>query len=118
MKIFGINFGKKVELKPEHAVIVNFDYGNSTDLTRLFNLEEDLESALDGGLIGEYDGNEIATDGSDGFLYLYGPDADALYNYIRPILLRHPFTNGARIKLRYGPPEDGVRVVKFILESD
>ena len=93
---------------PEHAVIVHFTYG-STDLGRLFELEERLESAISAAGVGEYDGNEVAVDGSDGYLYMYGPDADKLFEIIRPILERTSFMGGAEVRKRYGPPSDGVR---------
>jgi hypothetical protein len=94
----------------EHAVIVKFEYG-TTDLDPLFELEDQLEAVLEDGEHGEYDGHEIAVDGSDGLLYLYGPDADALYNAIKPTLLACSAIKNAAATLRYGPPEDGVREV-------
>lgn len=94
----------------EHAVIIKFDYG-STDLEPLFELEEQLEAVLEDGEHGEYDGNEIAVDGSDGFLYLYGSDAENLYNAIKPILLASTAIKNAVATLRYGPPDEGVREV-------
>jgi hypothetical protein len=93
---------------PEHAVIVHFTYG-STDLKRLFELEHRLEAAISAAGVGEYDGNEVAVDGSDGYLYMYGPDADKLFDVIRPILETTSFMRGAEVRKRYGPPQDGVR---------
>ncbi len=92
----------------EHAVIVHFTYG-STDLSRLFELEDRLEEAIEDAAVGEYDGNEIAVDGSDGRLYIYGPDADKLAETVVPILEATDFMRGAVATIRYGPPEDGVR---------
>ena len=97
-----------VQKAPEHAVIVHFAYG-STDLGRLFELEDRLESAISAAGVGEYDGHELAVDGSDGYLYMYGPDADKLFEVIRPILKRTSFMSGAEVRKRYGPPSDGVR---------
>ena len=97
--------------EPEHAVIVHFTYG-STDLSRLFELENKLEAAIEEAKIGEYDGNDVAVDGSDGYLYMYGTNADALFEVIRPILEATEFMKGAKAKLRYGPPADGVREVE------
>ncbi len=99
-------FGKQTELnanEPEHAVIVNFQYG-SHDLDKLFVLEEKLEKKINAGGVGEYDGNEVAADGSHGTLYMYGTDADDLFSTVRPILEATSFMEGARITLRYGPP--------------
>lgn len=98
----------------EHAVLVEFAYG-SPDLSRLFALEEQLREAIRAGGVGEYDGNEVATDGSDGTLYIYGPDADVLLATVRPLLEAADFMRGARVKLRYGPPMDGVREVEVVL---
>ena len=111
MGIFSRLFGAKTEhapTQPEHAVIIHFNYG-STDLTLLFQLEDQLLKAIDAAGVGEYDGNEVAADGSDGTLYMYGPNADALFEVARPILESATFMQGATAKIRYGPPEDGVK---------
>ncbi len=92
--------------KNEHAVVVHFAYG-SKDLTKLFALEEELEKAILAAGVGEFDGNEVNVDGSDGYLYMYGPNADSLFAAIKPILEKTPFMRGAKAKLRYGPPQAG-----------
>lgn len=74
-----------------------------------------MEQSIAQAGTGEYDGNEVATDGSDGYLYMYGPDADALFSTVRPLLEAVDFMQGARVKLRYGPPEDGVKEVEVKL---
>jgi len=99
---------------PEHAVIVYFQYG-STDLSELFALEDELERVIAAAQAGELDGNEVALDGSDARLYMYGRDADALFAAIRPTLEASPFMKGATVKLRYGPPEAGVRKSEVVL---
>jgi hypothetical protein len=98
----------------EHAVIVHFPYG-STDLSRLFALEDKLVEAIETAGAGEFDGNEMAADGSDGYLYMYGPDADKLFGTVKPLLESTDFTRGATAKLRYGPPEDGIREVDVVI---
>jgi hypothetical protein len=107
MGIFAKLIGKTSAPPPkrvDHAVLVNFDYIGSTDLTLLFALETKLEAAIDAAKVGEFDGNEVATDGSDGTLYMYGPDADRLFEIIKPVLEGCSFMRGARITLRYGSP--------------
>ena len=101
---------------PEHAVIVHFTYG-STNLERLFELEHRIEAAISAAEVGEYDGNEVAVDGSDGYLYMYGRDADKLFEVIRPILEATSFMRGAEVRKRYGPAQDGVQedVLKIAL---
>jgi hypothetical protein len=98
----------------DQAVIVHFDYG-STDLQPIFELEQRLIAAITRAGAGELDGNEVATDGADGYLYMYGPDADALFAVARPVLDQCVFMRGARVRVRYGPPADGVREVQHVL---
>ena len=120
MSIFSRIFGAKSDIsaKPvEHAVIVTFAYTGSTDLDPLFALESQLMAAINNAKVGEYDGNEVAVDGSDGTLYMYGPDADKLFSVVRPVLESCGFMKGATVKLRYGPPADGVREVMVQLTS-
>ncbi|MCC2616070.1 hypothetical protein LJ739_07440 [Aestuariibacter halophilus] len=99
----------------EQAVIVHFYNYGSKDLTRLFALEDKLEKAITKSGVGEYDGNEIAVDGSDGFLYMYGPDADRLFLVVKPILEETPFTKGADVTKRYGPPESSTKEAHVII---
>ena len=44
-----------------------------------------------------FDGNELAADGSDGYLYMYGPDAGLLFDTIRPILAASEIMRGASV---------------------
>ena len=99
---------------PEHAVIVHFYYG-STNLQHVYALEDQLRTAISEAAVGEYDGHEVADDGSDGFFYMYGPDAEALFRVIRPLLVGFPFMRGAKVTLRFGPRRRGIpkRVVEL-----
>ena len=97
----------------QHSVVVQFyDFAGKfwteeqRSLDPLFALEDELNEALEGTEAGELDGHEIAVDGSDGFLFLYGPDADALFAAIEPILRKSPLMPGADATLRYGGPDD------------
>jgi hypothetical protein len=92
----------------EQAVIVHFAYG-STDLKPLFALEAQLEEVLEKTGTGELDGNEVAVDGSDAYLYLYGPDAEALFEAVRPMLLAAPFMKRATVTKVYGELGSDVR---------
>lgn len=105
-KLFG-DKKPEVQPEPEHAVIVHFQY-DKTDLQPIFDLEDELEQAIVKAGVGEFDGNEIAADGSDGYLYMYGPDADRLFAAVKHVLEASDLIHGATVMLRYGPPEDGV----------
>lgn len=96
-----------------HSVVVQFyDFAakfwtdDQRSLDPLFALEDELTDVLEGADVGELDGHEIAIDGSDGFLFLYGADADALFTAIEPILRKSPVMQGADATLRYGDVDD------------
>ncbi len=101
---------------PEHTVIVTCAC-RSADLDEMFELEEKLESVIEENEVGEYDGNEVAVDGSEAILYMYGPDADRLFSVVKPILEAASFMTGAVARLRYGPPEEGVLEIEVKLAS-
>ncbi len=111
-KIFGSKKNETVNnhTEVEHAVIVQFDYGIE-GMEELYNLRDKLESIIEENQLGEYDGHEMATNYSDGFLYMYGPNAETLFNGIKDTLEQTDFMKGAKAKLRFGPPEDGVKEI-------
>lgn len=113
-KLLGQTRKSELTRPGEHAVIVNFGYGR-TDPGPVFALSDLLEQAICSSSVGEFDGNELAADGSDGSLYMYGPDADRLFAVVRPILESTSFMRGARVKLRYGPAGSGAREHVLVL---
>jgi hypothetical protein len=44
---------------------------------------------------------------------MYGANADTLFEIVQSILEATGFMKGAKAKLRYGPPADGVREVEL-----
>ena len=56
---------------------------------------------------GEFAGDDMAIDGGDCEAVFRGPDADALFDFLRPQLLSLPFLNTAstRVELVYGELE-------------
>lgn len=113
MGLFDKLFGAKTPApaaapSPDHCLIVEFGpYGG--DPRPVFQVGDALAAALTRAGAGEFDGNELASDGSSGSLYLYGADADRLLEVARPVLLQHRFLHGATLRLRYGPPGPDVR---------
>ena len=101
----------KTLTKPRHSVIVHFNYGMD-ELDPLHDLECKLEKVIMENEVGEYDGHEIAMDGSDGFLYMYGFNAETLFKTVKPTLEATEFMKGATAQLRFGPPEDGVMEIE------
>jgi hypothetical protein len=107
--------GKRVP-DSRHSVIVYFQYGHES-LELLHTLESKLRIALYNANAGELDGHEIAMDSTDGFLYLYGNNAEELFKAIRPILLMEPFMHRAEVSLRFGDiDDDEAKEIDFILE--
>lgn len=94
---------------PEQCVRIVFPYPH-TDLGALFKLEEALERAIAAAGVGEFDGNDIGE--GVAMLYMYGLDADALFEAILPVLQSSALLVRGSVLRRYGPPEEGVREVR------
>lgn len=105
------------EKKPEHSVIIYFDY-KKDDYEPLHKLEDELEIVISKYGVGEYDGNEMAINLNDGILFMYGANAELLYKAIKPTLLKTDFMKGATAKLRFGPPEDDVPEIEVPVAED
>ena len=82
-----------------HAVLIHIQ---DIDFDQMVSLEDDLIDLLESTQIGEHDGHEIGQ--GETTLWLYGANADELLASIKPTLLKHPFSQGARVVLRYGEP--------------
>jgi hypothetical protein len=94
----------------EQCLIVHFEYG-LPDTNGMYEQAERLKSALSNAGVGEYDGHEIALALTDGFYYMYGPDADLLLEVAEPVFRSTSWFRRAEITRRYGPPTDGVKRV-------
>jgi hypothetical protein len=99
----------------EHAVMVKFNYG-LPDLQRLYDIEDELATAINEAGVGEFDGHEIAINLSDGSLYLYGPNGDAILDLVKPLLASTPFMKAAQIIVRYGPAGEDVPEKRITLD--
>jgi hypothetical protein len=86
----------------EQAVLVHFFYGSS-NLQLVYALEDQLRRTISESAVGEYDSKKVADDGSDGYFYMYGPNAEALYRVVSPIITAASFMKGATVTLRFGP---------------
>jgi hypothetical protein len=103
--------------KEEHSIIVHFNY-LTDNLEELHNLKAKLEKVIHEKKVGEYDGHEIATDYSDGFLYMYGPNAEELFKTIKPVLEDTNFIKGAKVKLLFGELDSGAKEIELEIGSD
>jgi len=92
----------------KQEVEVYFAYG-STNFQHVYAFEEQLLTAVSDTKVGEFSGHELAADGSDGRLFLYGPDAEAIFRVISPVLTASPLMRGATVTLRFNPSRWGSR---------
>jgi len=111
MAMLNKGFGKKIDKKPgpsvfdrteEQAVIISFYHYENKGLDELFALEDRLHQVLTENSLGRSDGHEIACEGTDGSLYMYGPSAEKLFAAIKPILQETDFMREATALLRFG----------------
>jgi hypothetical protein len=85
----------------EHSVVVYFNYRLKT-LDPLFELDSRLDKLITQAGVGQYDWHEIALEGSEASIYMYGPNAEILFKTVQAELQRTPFMKGAVAHLRFG----------------
>jgi|SRR5450759_2032840 hypothetical protein len=93
--------------KPEEqAVLVYLDGASLPDSVYerfdLATLEDQLTAVISDKHLGEYDGNEFGPAGVT--LFMYGPDARALFSGIEKILRAYPLCQNSRVVVRLGGP--------------
>lgn len=84
----------------EHAVVATFLSDEEWDVNAI---EDQLIEAIEKAAVGEFDGNLIGP--GEVVLYAYGPDADALFAVMEPILRSVPAREAHAVK-RYGEAGD------------
>ncbi len=97
---------------PEHAVVL-FIRSFLDERRSLYQLEDALAAAIDEAGAGEFDGNEVGPDGA--ILYMYGPDADVLWETIESVVRAASVGPGSNVVKRYGEP--GAREVRIDLHT-
>jgi hypothetical protein len=100
-KLFGSRNAEK-DATSAQEVEVHFEYG-STNFQHVYALGDQLQLAITEAKVGEYDGHAIPADGSEGRFFIYGPDAEAIFRAIAPVLEASPLMRGATVTLRFGP---------------
>ena len=112
-KLFGSK-GADKNSPPTQEVEVHFEYG-STNFQHVYALGDQIQIAVNEAKAGEYDGHALPADGSEGRYFVYGPDAEAIYKAIAPVLEKSPLMRGATVTLHYGPNRRGTpkRVIQL-----
>jgi hypothetical protein len=96
---------------PDQSVRVSFAEGSvDDDLPAFFELMERLDEVISAAGVGEFDGN------MDEELIAYGPDAEALFAVMEPLLRAFP-ARPCTIELRAADDgeEDGAVLREFLL---
>jgi hypothetical protein len=78
--------------------------GTADERDVIFLLEDRLSAAIEHSGVGEFDGNEFGA--GECVLYMYGPDADRLYDAIVPHLQMTAAARGGYAIKRYGAVGD------------
>lgn len=91
---------------PEQAVLVYLrlsddNVGTDDERRQIHALSNALEAVLKDSPVGDFDGEEF--DDGRCTLYLYGPEADALFAAIEPTLRSHAITRGGTAIKCYAP---------------
>ena len=126
MKLFKKLFGKpdipplpaaQPENMASHCVSIYFKYGRK-DMEAFYDMEDKLAKVIDESQTGQYDWHEMAEDYTEGSMSMYGPDADALFKIIKPVLEMTDFMQGATAILRYGEEGDDTRELTLTITNN
>ncbi len=100
----------KAETPPgeEHAVLLHIRLGDDAfglpgETDQCHALQDELRAAIEESATGMVDGDEFG-DGKC-VIYMYGPNADALWDSIAPVLEKKPFRKSSYAIKRYGGPD-------------
>jgi hypothetical protein len=92
----------------EHCVQVflklSTEHGSEKELDRISTLTDKLADAIEKHEAGEFDGDEYG--GGHCRLFMYGPDADKLFDAIKKPLLASALCKGGYAIKRYGEASD------------
>ncbi len=85
----------------KQSIVVHFN-GWINSLEPIHRLSEQLRDLLDNSSLGLFDGHEIAIDGSHGYLFFFGEDPKALFEFVKPTLISADLLKCTRAILRSG----------------
>ncbi len=94
---------------PEHAVLVHLNlrddqFGVEAEREAIHAMSDRMDDAIEAANAGEFDGDEFGA--GECTLFMYGPDADALFAAVEPILRADEIARGAKVVKRFGEASD------------
>lgn len=99
----------------EEAVLISLDGQGLDDAIYqsydLSTLEDLLSEQIEPDGIGGVDGHESGP--TQTTIYLYGPDAEALFSRVQPVLASYPLCQNSRVAIRRGGPGAAQREAVF-----
>jgi hypothetical protein len=115
-KLLGGSEKKKEVSVPEQVVVVHLPGSGLPDEVYekydVSTLQDQLREAIKKHNLGEFGGNENGPE--ETLLFMYGPDAEALFAGVEPVLKTYPLCRGGRAVIRRGPPGAPEREVRFL----
>ena len=87
-----------------HIRLTDLPFGSERERQEINALGDELNRLIEKASVGEFDGDEYG--GGECSLYMYGPDADALFAIVQPVLLSAPIAKGGFAIKRYGKAQD------------
>lgn len=97
--------------------LVGGEFGDKEERDEIFEFKEVLDDALGDDETGYVDGWDFGQ--SSCTIYIYGPDAEAAYATIEPIIksYRHLIGGGSTVLLWHGPARRGTRETEIPLDG-
>ncbi len=86
-----------------HIPLSDDEFGTFEEREAVYALEDELLAVIAASEADELDGHEFG--GGEGVIFLYGPDADALYMTIEPVLRASPIAKGGFAVKCYQPDD-------------
>ena len=103
--------GKIEQCVKVHVPLSGGGFGTAEERTSIQSISDRLQDAIVLHEVGEFDGDEFGR--GECQLFMYGPDANALYEAILPILSDWPALKGGFAVKRFGPPGSRTEKIKF-----
>jgi hypothetical protein len=87
-----------------HLALAGGDAGSQDERERIMKLQDEVAAAIDAAGVGQFDGDEWG--GGECVLYMYGPDADRLFDTVRAVVTKLPPRAGSFAIKRWGDAGD------------